>query len=287
MLQRILTAVLVLLLTSCAWFMAEKPPGDIIKPTPVGGYDLLGTRIYYPREIREQGVEGSITIKAYISVEGDVLETRIPESLHPDLDKIAENAVKRTKFNPATRDGQPLKVWIAIPFVFALERWEKQDSPFDSFQMKVYPDQSYQSFDVKMIGKLRAGLEYPMRFELLLPYNAEKAWIQREEGVYHPERVMDENGEWLIFQVEDANFDLSFNYEPIAGTATKNFQYKFMLNHALPAWQLSIVYDSENVQFKLPPDDETEETDGLRRYSYDLKFQEAYEARFLEVALLE
>jgi len=287
MLQRIALVISAITLSSCAWFMPENPSSEIIKPTPIGGYEELSTRIYYPKAIREKGVEGSITVKANISQNGEVLETRVTQALHAELDRIAENAVKRTRFNPATREGLPITVWISIPVVFALETWEEKDSPFESFEMKVFPDQAYRRFEVNLTAELQAAQKLPLRFELLLPFNAEKAWMQRGDSTFYPEQVADDNGEWLIFQIQEPVFDVNFNYEPLPGMTAKAFQYKFIMNHALPPWQLSIVYASEGVQFKLPPDSEHEEQEGLSRYTYDLKRQEAYEARFLEVALLE
>ena len=137
-----------------------------------------------------------------------------------------------------------------------------------------------------MTGEMKTEMRYPLRFELLIPFNAEKAWIARGDTNYYPQRVTDNNGEWLIFQVQNETFDLNFNYEPLPGMTAKAFQYKFLLNHALPDWKLSIIYEPGGLKFKMPPDHE-DDLEGLRRYSYDLKFQEAFEARFLEVALLE
>lgn len=285
MFQRILAIALIVILSGCAWFRTEKPPGAIVKPTPVGGYEQLSARIYYPKAIRELGVEGSIVIKAYISQDGHVEETRVSQKLHPELDRIAENAVKRSLFNPATRDGEPLKVWIAIPVLFTMENWKDKESPFRSFEIIVYPEDSYQRFLVTISGKLRADLNFPVRFELLLPYNAEKAWLQKGNQQIHPERVTDENGEWLTFQVSETDFKLNFNYEPIAGTGDKQFHYKFMLNYAIPDWQLSMVYDSDQLIFRDEPDRVLDEGDGAHRYTYDLEPLDAYEARFLNVAL--
>jgi len=286
MLQRILLAVLAISLSGCAWLTPNAPGIEIIKPIPVGGYEELSTRIHYPKSIREMGIEGTVTVKVFVSAEGEVLETRVSQSLQHELDQIAENAVKRTRFVPATQAGLPVRVWITIPFVFALESWEEKASPFKTFEMKVYPDQSYQSFRVNMTGEMKTEMRYPLRFELLIPFNAEKAWIARGDTNYYPQRVTDNNGEWLIFQVQNETFDLNFNYEPLPGMTAKAFQYKFLLNHALPDWKLSIIYEPGGLKFKMPPDHE-DDLEGLRRYSYDLKFQEAFEARFLEVALLE
>ncbi|MBE9529966.1 MAG: energy transducer TonB [Proteobacteria bacterium] len=273
------------LFSQCAWFRGEQAPSEIIKPTPVGGYDLLSTKIYYPENVRKKGIEGKINVRANISKTGEVLDARINKQLHPDLDRIAINAVKRTPFHPALRNGEPANVWISIPIIFALENWHKKSTPFTRFEMMVYPNSSYQSFEVKMRGDLKTELEFPLRFEVLLPFNAEKAWVKTAGGHVQPERVRDTNGEWLIFQVSDEKFDLSFNYQPLAAMEHQNFKYKFMMNHALPSWELAVIYGDQHVQFNQAPDRTDEDTEGRMRYSYDLESLNPYETRYLEVAL--
>jgi TonB family protein len=278
---------MVTLISQCAWFRGDIVTPDLIKPSPVDGYDQLSTRIYYPKGIREQGIEGVIKIKAKISQTGVVLETRIDEPLHPELDKIAVNAIQRTMFYPATKDGEPLEVWISIPIVFALRDWQAKSSPFSSFEMLVYPNASYKSFKVQMLGKIKPEEDLPLRFELLLPLNAEKTWANSSNGSIKTERARDENGEWLIFQINEGQFDVGFNYEPIIGQDAQNFKYQLMLNHALPTWELAMIYGDQQVGFDQTPDRVSHEEDGSMRFSYDLERLEAYESRYLTLSLVK
>ena len=285
--QGFTSVALLLLLSQCAWFRSDQKEPEIIKPTPVGGYELLSTKIYYPKDVREKGIEGKIDVRAKISQNGQVLDAKVVKPLDPDLDRIAVNAVKRTPFNPATRDGVPLEVWISIPIKFALENWQMESTPFSRFEMLVFPNTSYENFEVQLKGVLKTDLELPVRFEILLPLNAERAWITKAQGKYEPERVRDENGEWLIFNLNEKVFDLGYKYQALDTGEQREFRYKFMMNQALPPWDLTVIYGDQNVRFSQKPDRSIEDEQGRRRVTYELSSMEPYEARYLEVALQE
>lgn len=287
LIRRSFLLFLILLFSHCAWFKSEPVETTWIKPTPVNGYADLGTRIFYPKDLREKGVEGTVVLKANISTEGLVTEVRVIQKLDPELDKIAANAIQRTLFNPALKDGAPVAVWISIPIQFALKDWATAESPFEKFEMVVKPDQSYQRFEVTINGQLKPEASLPMRFELLLPYNVEKSWVRSGDTAIEPLTMNDQSGEWLIFQADAPELHLGFNYLPISQTDKHKFVYKFSLNQALPEWQLIIIYGNQPVQFVQSPDRITEGPDGAQRFTYNLDKQSAYETKYLEVSLVK
>ena len=276
-----------ILLVQCAWIKGGPSEPEIIKPIPIDGYEVLSGRIHYPRSIREQGTEGTVTVNAFISREGSVSETRIVNKLDPELDQIAANAIKRTLFKPALSDGSPVDVWISIPIVFALKDWQVQSTPFSIFEMILQPSPSYQSFEVKMQADLKPHLKLPMRFELLLPINAENTWAKTGEKMLKTATVRDENGEWLIFQLDDRYCEMGFKYHPFGDQGGSKFQYKIALNYPLPNWEMAVVYEGQQLQFSQEPNRITEQEDGSWRYSYDLGKLEAYEALYLELDLVK
>jgi len=279
---------LLILVQQCAWFKSEVPEPQLIKPIPMGGYEELSTRIHYPRSVREQGVEGTVVVKAFVSESGVVTETRLAQKLEPELDRIASNAIQRTLFKPALREGEPEGVWIAIPIIYALKDWQPKTSPFSNFEMTVMPSPSYKRYEVKMTGQLKASVTLPLRFECLLPINADQAWVKTGSGeILNAGRVRDESGEWLIFETNDPRLVLGFNYQPISEQADPKFQYKFVMNHALPAWGLSVVYGDQKVRFSQDPDRISTQSDGRTRFEYDLESLEAFEPRYLEIELIE
>lgn len=276
----------ILLLCQCAWFQPEPPVEPIIKPVPIGGYEVLATRIHYPKAAREEGVEGSIEVRAQITREGQVANTNIVASLHPELDRIVVNAVKRTRFEPATRAGEPLDIWIAIPFVFALNDWQDRPSPFDDFEMVIHPDPAYESFHVEMkahVDNLPGG---PLRLECLLPVNHENPWVKTAQGVSPSSGlVQDDLGEWLVFEASPGWITFGFQYRPFMEQSGSKLQYGFTLNQSLPEWTLSVVYDDQTIIFNQEPDRAEEQADGSKRFEYDLPAMEAYETRYLELGL--
>ncbi len=288
--SRILTLSMVIVSTlslspGCTLFQGKALETELVKPQPIGGYEALSTRIHYPISIREQGTEGNVLIKAFITSDGFVAEARVAEKLDPELDKIAANAVKRTLFEPALRDGTPVDVWISIPIVFALKNWDPQISPFDTFEMLVEPSPAYKSFKVRMHGQIKNDQELPIRFELLLPLNADKTWVKSGGETIAVTRVLDESGEWLIFQAEQTMLELGFDYRPFSEHVEPTFQYRFTINQTLPPWDLIVVYGDQKVNFSQDPTSITEQADGSLQVLYELKSQEAYEMRYLEVSL--
>lgn len=59
------------------------------------------------------GPTGSATVMAFVDAEGSVTETRIEESSgHEELDVAAKQVVKRARFEPAKKGGEPIGVWV-------------------------------------------------------------------------------------------------------------------------------------------------------------------------------
>ncbi len=280
------TICLLLLFQQCAWLFGEKDSEGIVKPRPVGGYETLGSRIHYPRALREAGIEGTVTVNALISIEGQVKQTQVIEPLHPELDKIVTNAIKRTAFEPATRQGKPEEVWISIPFIFAFKDWASSETPFSTFSMTIHPDPAYKNFDVKIEGRLKDGLEWPQRFECLLPFNASNPWVQAGGNTTPISGVInDDKGEWLIFQVSNRDLSFGFTYKAMDEVYNQKFLYEFTMNHALPDWGLKVVYGSQTVNFTQTPDRMVTLKNGEAQFEYDFSEQDAYESRYLDIEL--
>lgn len=279
-------SISVLLLVQCARFSKRDMNEELIKPVPVGGYEALSARIHYPKALREQNLEGTVLIRAHVSETGTVVETAITTSLHPDLDQIVSNAVKRTSFVPATRKGEPTAVWIAIPFVFALKDWQDHESPFSSFEMVVHPDAAYKSFEVAFHGRVKSEITRPLRIECLLPINHENAWVKTESGSVIPSSlVRDDQGEWLSFEQNETRVSFGFHYRPLFDQIGAKFLYGFTMNYPLPPWTLTMIHDAKNVKLRQIPTRTSVNPDGSQRYEYDLPDLEAYELRFLEISL--
>jgi len=278
--------ILPLVNTGCAWFRGEKEPEALVKPIPEGGYASLSNRIHYPREVREANIEGTVAVNALISPTGVVLETRVVRPLHPELDRIVTNAIKRTPFIPATRGGRPEQVWISIPFVFALKDWADRSTPFNSFVMTIHPDPAYKHFQVEVTTSVKPGFVDPLRLECLLPFNATDPWVRTPTGKKMDHQIVrDDNGEWLIFQTSEPQVKFGFAYRSLSEVLDHKFIYEFTMNQSLPDWELHVIYGEQSVNFSQPPDRTEKLPDGATRFVYELEGQDVYESRFLEIDL--
>lgn len=86
-----------------------KPPRPIDNPQPE-----------YSQEARRERVEGVVTLGLVVTSAGNVTLIRVLKSLGHGLDEKAIEAVRRWKFNPATKDGTPVSVEVAVETSFHL-----------------------------------------------------------------------------------------------------------------------------------------------------------------------
>mgnify|MGYP006271320625 CR=1 FL=1 len=95
---------------------APTDPGVDAEPTP----DNLPAPIYPPRS-RRLGEQGTVVLSATIGHEGRPSDIRVERSPgHQRLVDAAVDALRRARFTPATRAGQPVPHRITIPFRFQL-----------------------------------------------------------------------------------------------------------------------------------------------------------------------
>ena len=90
-------------------------------PKPVGGIAAIQNKIQYTELAKKIGIEGKVIVQAIINKNGDVSNASILKSLFPQLDEIALNAVKETKFFPGKQRGKPVNVKMTIPITFKLQ----------------------------------------------------------------------------------------------------------------------------------------------------------------------
>ncbi len=74
----------------------------------------------YPSELRKAKVEGAVTLVFVLSETGAVEEPRIESASHPQFEKPALDAVRRWRFKPGLKDGQPVRTFMRLPMRFRL-----------------------------------------------------------------------------------------------------------------------------------------------------------------------
>lgn len=77
----------------------------------------------YPLSARRLGLEGEVVIRARVSARGTVATAEVERSSgHAALDRAALAAVKRYRYAPARRAGQPVAYDVRVPVLFRLRR---------------------------------------------------------------------------------------------------------------------------------------------------------------------
>jgi protein TonB len=92
---------------------------QIEKPRPLQPIDAQAV---YPLGARLRGEEGSVHIFVRIGADGRIDDLEIRESSgFTALDRAAERAVRRTRFEPATRSNRPVPGDLTITIRFSLD----------------------------------------------------------------------------------------------------------------------------------------------------------------------
>lgn len=148
--KKYLTYILVLIAVTCCIstiFAQDKqvPPPEKEIPFDKAPAVIKQVSPSYPEKMLQSGLEATIYLKAFIDLEGNVVEaqpeqvklltTKGPEG-EPDqkgdskaFEDAALSAIKQWKFAPAQMHGKPVAVWVTIPFRFKLST--KESKPED------------------------------------------------------------------------------------------------------------------------------------------------------------
>ncbi|MEI7811016.1 MAG: TonB family protein [Ignavibacteria bacterium] len=86
-------------------------------PAPVGGLESVQSNINYSDYPKDR-VKGIVVVKVFVDDHGYVRKTEVVKSLNKELDKLAENAIKKVQFTSGKLDGKPVNVQITIPVTF-------------------------------------------------------------------------------------------------------------------------------------------------------------------------
>ena len=87
---------------------AKLKPLDVVPPV-------------YPPRCRRLGIEGTVRVRVLVGERGRPLEVVVGKSSgDPSLDEAALDAVRRWRFEPARRDGAPIRAWATVPIEFRL-----------------------------------------------------------------------------------------------------------------------------------------------------------------------
>jgi TonB family protein len=97
---------------------ARIPVGGNVQPARL----IFGPRPVYPPELKQQGVEGTVLIRAAISREGTTLNPRVlnAEELDPRMAQAALDCVAKWRYRPSLLNGNPMEITATISVEFEL-----------------------------------------------------------------------------------------------------------------------------------------------------------------------
>jgi protein TonB len=82
---------------------------------------ISGEFARYPEAARRRKVKGVVTVSLVISEAGVPEELQVVESAGPVLDQAVLDAVSKWRFEPATREGRPVRLRYRVRQHFRLE----------------------------------------------------------------------------------------------------------------------------------------------------------------------
>jgi protein TonB len=70
----------------------------------------------YPAAAREAGVEGTVRVAVLVGEDGRALEVRLDQGIDSQigLEQDLVEAARRALYEPASRDGEPVRMWYRI-----------------------------------------------------------------------------------------------------------------------------------------------------------------------------
>ncbi|MCB9231779.1 MAG: energy transducer TonB [Bacteroidia bacterium] len=98
-----------------AWIMVEKEPGPV-------NMDNIKKLIGYPPAAKEAEIEGKVILRILVGTTGKYERHLVVRNPHPLLTKAVEAQISNLEFTPGIQAGEPVKVWVTIPFDFHLLR---------------------------------------------------------------------------------------------------------------------------------------------------------------------
>ncbi len=118
---------------------ATQPPGNAGNPAPPSGGSVAGTvrdaepttppvlkhivNPSYPRGAREFHLDGATVVDAYLDTKGIPREPTVRRGCGVTVfDVAAMDAVRQWRYEPATRSGKPVRVFLTVTVTFSLYR---------------------------------------------------------------------------------------------------------------------------------------------------------------------
>lgn len=86
-------------------------------------YKFLGQNIKYPKEARDKKIQGNVFLSFMVNTDGTIEDIKVVKGIGGGADEEAVRVLKlMKKWNPAMKDGKPVKAAYSLPIKFALAK---------------------------------------------------------------------------------------------------------------------------------------------------------------------
>jgi len=92
-----------------------------VYPIPQGGMQALGKQIVYPEAAKKAGTEGRVLVSVTVAEDGSVTEMKVVQTVSPELDRAALEAVRKLEWTPGSQEGRPVACTVMLPIQFKLD----------------------------------------------------------------------------------------------------------------------------------------------------------------------
>lgn len=93
------------------------PPASTVDTKPVR---LNSPRPQYTEEARANSIQGTVSLRVQVDIDGSVRAIRVVRGLPYGLSEQAIAVARETKFKPAMKDGKPVAYWVGLEISFIL-----------------------------------------------------------------------------------------------------------------------------------------------------------------------
>ncbi len=92
----------------------------MVAPGIVDGLEAIQSSLIYPEFDRRHGVQGTVTIRFVVGLDGRACDTEVARSVSESLDQAALTAVEQARYTVGRQDGRPVAVRMTVPLRFTL-----------------------------------------------------------------------------------------------------------------------------------------------------------------------
>lgn len=92
-----------------------------VMPEPIGGFEALQKRLFYPSLAKQKKIEGVVKVQAFIDKYGDVTKADVVQGIGYGCDESARTTVFYSRFKPGLIKGKPVNIQMIISLNFRLE----------------------------------------------------------------------------------------------------------------------------------------------------------------------